>query len=157
VKVAPKGCRQVNKSVPEILRREHEFGLDRPEPYARFRQKVEALKANTMHFLYGRLNGGCSIVGNSCPGRCVTLVHYDGIDRSMLPYIAELPASLKLGRYLPGKRIPVVDNSVLAKEQPDYIILFAWHYADVVIKNLRDSGVKSHLVQLLPKLQVHSL
>ena len=156
VQVAPKGRRRVNSNVSEGLRREREFGLDRAEPYARFRQRVEALKAETMHFLDDRRNAGCRIVGNSCPGRCVTLIHYYGIDRSIIPYIAELPTSLKLGKYLPGKYIPIVDNSILAKEQPDYVVIFAWHYAEAVIKNLRASGVRSHLVQLLPELQVHS-
>jgi hypothetical protein len=157
VQVAPKGLRCVNSSVSELLHDENVFGLAHSEPYEHFRRGVEQLKVKTMHYLYDLLGTGCRIVGNSCPGRCVTLVNYFGIDRAMIPYIAELPNSLKLGYFLPGKQIPIVDNSILVKEQPDYVILFAWHYADAMIKNLRNIGVKSRLIQLLPKLRVHSL
>jgi hypothetical protein len=117
-------------------------------------QGVEALKAETMNFLSDRLASGFRVVGNSCPGRCSTLINYYGIDRGMLPYIAEFPTSLKKGLYLPGKHIPIVDNSILAEEQPDYVVMFAWHYRDEMIKSLRGSGVRSHLVQPLPELQI---
>jgi hypothetical protein len=62
--------------------------------------------------------------------------------------------ALKKGLYLPGKHIPIVDNSILAEEQPDYVVMFAWHYRDEMIKSLRGSGVRSHLVQPLPELQI---
>jgi C-methyltransferase-like protein/putative zinc binding protein/methyltransferase family protein len=154
IQVAPKGRRRVKDSVSELLAQELDYGLDCAEPYARFRQEVEALKAETMNFLSDRLASGFRVVGNSCPGRCSTLINYYGIDRGMLPYIAEFPTSLKKGLYLPGKHIPIVDNSILAEEQPDYVVMFAWHYRDEMIKSLRESGVRSHLVQPLPELQI---
>jgi hypothetical protein len=154
IQVAPKGCRKVQDNVPELLAQERDHGLDRAEVYSRFRVGVEALKAKTMTFLSDRLAAGFRVVGNSCPGRCSTLINYYGIDSGMMPYIAEFPTSLKKGLYLPGKRIPIVDNSILAEEQPDYVVMFAWHYRDEMIKNLRESGVRSHLVQPLPELRI---
>jgi hypothetical protein len=154
IQVAPKGRRRIKDSVSEMLVQELDYGLDRAEPYARFRQEVEALKAETMNFLSDRLASGFHVVGNSCPGRCSTLINYYGIDRGMLPYIAEFPTSLKKGLYFPGKHIPIVDNSILAEEQPDYVVMFAWHYRDEMIKSLHESGVRSHLVQPLPELQI---
>lgn len=154
IQVAPKGRRKVQDTVSELLAQERDYGLDRAEVYSRFRAGVEALKAKTMTFLSDRLAAGFRVVGNSCPGRCSTLINYYGIDRGMMPYIAEFPASLKKGLYLPGKHIPIVDNSILAEEQPDYVVMFAWHYRDEMIKNLRESGVRSHLVQPLPELRI---
>jgi len=154
IQVAAQGRRRAGDSVADLLAQELDYGLDRAEPYARFRKGVEALKGKTMNFLSDRLAAGLRVVGNSCPGRCSTLINYYGIDRSMLPYIAEFPTSLKKGLYLPGKHIPIVDNRILAEEQPDYVVMFAWHYRDEMIRNLRASGVRSHLVQPLPELQV---
>jgi hypothetical protein len=154
IQVARKGRRKVAGSVAKLLAEERDYGLDRAEPYERFRLGVEALKAKTLAFLSDRLAAGDRVVGNSCPGRCSTLVNYYGIDRGMMPYIAELPNSLKKGLYLPGKHIPIVDNKILAEEQPDYIVMFAWHYRDEMIKDLRERGVRSHLVQPLPQLQI---
>jgi hypothetical protein len=93
-----------------------------------------------MRFLCECVESGLRVAGDSCPGRCNTLMHYYGIDRSLIPYIAELPTSLKQGLYLPGKHIPIVDEGILAKEQPDFIIIFAWHYTDVIMGRLRALG-----------------
>ena len=40
----------------------------------------------------------------------------------LMPYIGELPTSLKLGHYLPGKH-PIVNNRRIVEEQPDYPVL----------------------------------
>ena len=71
-----------------------------------------------------------------------------------MPYIAEQPTSLKLGLHLPGKHIPVVNNEVLFREQPDYVVLLAWHYAEPIKKLLRERGLKSKLVVPLPAMRV---
>jgi hypothetical protein len=71
-----------------------------------------------------------------------------------MPYLAEQPTSLKLGLYLPGKHIPVVNNQILIDEQPDYVVLLAWHYATPIAQQLRACGLKSKLVVPLPEVQI---
>jgi hypothetical protein len=61
---------------------------------------------------------------------------------------------LKIGRYLPGKHIPVVNNQILIDEQPDYVVLLAWHYAQPIAQQLRARGLKSKLIVPLPEVQV---
>ena len=83
-----------------------------------------------------------------------TLLNYYGVDSEMLPYLAEQPASLKLGMYLPGKHIPVVNNQRLIDEQPDYVILLAWHYAKPIMQQLKARGLKSDFIIPLPDFTV---
>ena len=47
------------------------------------------------------------------------LVNGTGLDRALMPSIdiGEQPTCLKLGLHLPGKRIPIVENSRLIEEQ----------------------------------------
>jgi hypothetical protein len=71
-----------------------------------------------------------------------------------MPYIAEQPTSLKLGLFLPGKHIPVVNNETLLREQPDYVVLLAWHYAKPIAQLLRERGLKSKLIVPLPEVRV---
>jgi hypothetical protein len=82
------------------------------------------------------------------------LLNYVGIGPHLLPYIAEQPTSLKLGMYVPGVHIPVVEDSVLLKEQPDYVVLLAWHYGRPIGTLLREMGLKSKLVTPLPEVEV---
>jgi hypothetical protein len=56
--------------------------------------------------------------------------------------------------YLPGKHIPIVNNRRIVDEQPDYLVLLAWHFAPAITERVRAEGVKSRLVVPLPELSV---
>jgi len=144
----------ISKNVTELLQEEKDFGLYDLETYTKFANRVKKAKKDFMNFIYEIKKGGKTIVGNSCPGRCVTLLNYYGVGSDLIPLIAEQATSLKLGMYLPGKGIPIVDNAILFKEQPEYVILFAWHYAQPIMEQLREKGLKSKFVIPLPDLTI---
>jgi len=147
-KHAPRG------SVGELLKKEEAFGLYGGAVYKAFRDKVEKARLDFMTLAYEAQAKGQSFVGNSCPGRCSTLINYYGIDHTLMPYICEQPTSLKLGLHLPGKHIPVVDNKKLIEDQPDYVVLLAWHYGEPITEQLRARGLKSKLVLPLPEVTI---
>ena len=144
----------VRDSVAKLLAEEEAFGLYRPEPYEKFRENAKTTRWDLVSMAMDAKRSGASFVGNSCPGRSSTLLNYCGIDRELMPYIAEQPTSLKLGLHLPGKHIPVVDNEILFREQPDYVVLLAWHYWEPISQQLRDRGLESKLVMPLPDVKV---
>jgi SAM-dependent methyltransferase len=59
-----------------------------------------------------------------------------------------------VGNSFPGKHIPIVNNQRLIDEQPDYVVLLAWHYAQPIAEQLRARGLKSKLIQPLPECRV---
>ena len=71
-------------------------------------------------------------------------------------YIAEQSSSLKLGLYMPGKHIPIIDEKIMLKKQPDYVLLLSWHYYENIVKNLRNKGLKSKIIIPLPEIKVLS-
>ena len=144
----------VSENVTAMLNLEEKSGLYKLETYRKFADRVKKAKKDFMNFLLKIKDDGKTIVANSCPGRSVTLLNYYGVDADLIPYIAEQPTSLKLGMFLPGKHIPVVNNEILIKEQPDYVILLAWHYAESIMEQLRARGLKSTFVIPLPDLTV---
>ncbi|MDF2970213.1 MAG: methyltransferase [Microvirga sp.] len=152
--VARRGSRSVESSVGELLNLEVRSGLFEPATYVAFRQRVMENREQLMMLAYEARRAGKGFVGNSCPGRCSTLLNYYGMTRDLMPYLAEQPTSLKLGLYLPGKHIPVVVNDRLIEEQPDYVVLLAWHYAEPIAQQLRARGVSSKLVMPLPTVRI---
>ena len=146
--------RFVSENVTALLNLEEKSGLYKLETYKKFAARVKKAKKDFMNFIFKIKEEGKTIVANSCPGRSVTLLNYYGVDSDLIPYIAEQPTSLKLGMYLPGKHMPIVDNEILIKEQPDYVILLAWHYAEPIIKQLKDRGLRSNFIIPLPDLQI---
>lgn len=146
--------RTVSENVNNLLDLEEKSGLYILDTYQKFANRVKRAKKDFLNLMIDIEKNNKTIVGNSCPGRCVTLLNYYGVDSEMISYIAEQPSSLKLEKFLPGKHIPIVNNEILITEQPDYVILLAWHYAEPIMNQLRARGLKSKFVIPLPDLQV---
>jgi hypothetical protein len=152
--IARKGVCPVAPAVGELLALEDRVGLHTPQSWQEFRTRVHENRDRFMEFAYGVCRQGKQLVGNSCPGRGATLLNFYGVTPEMMPYIGELPTSLKLGRYLPGKHIPIVNNRRIVEEQPEYLVLLAWHYTEPIIQRLRSEGVRSTLVTPLPEFTI---
>ena len=61
----------------------------------------------------------------------------------------------KQGKYLPGSRIPIIDESRLSEVKPDYIVIFPWNLKSEVMEQLnytRSWGAK--FVTAVPELTI---
>jgi hypothetical protein len=93
---------------------------------------------------------GARICGISAPSRASTLVNYLGLDAAIIDYVCEIAGSLKIGKYMPGTSIPVVEEARLFADQPECAIIFSWHIADELAPKLRANGYRGKLVTPLP-------
>jgi hypothetical protein len=152
--VAVEGHRPVNPRVKELADLEVRRGLFLPARWDRWREAVQYARSQMMEYLYVGTRQGKSFAGCSAPGRASTMINYYGIGPDLVRYLGELPDSLKLGKFVPGARIPIIENKALIEDQPDYVVLFAWHYADVIADRLRREGLKSKLLVPLPEVRV---
>ncbi|MFA6095221.1 MAG: class I SAM-dependent methyltransferase [Candidatus Paceibacterota bacterium] len=133
-----------SQAVRDLLKREEEMGLAKAETYLAFSKKVFLNKEKLMKFLKDMKKSGKKIVGYGAPGKGNTLLNYYGIGPDILDFITDTTPQ-KQGTYTPGMHIPVVHPDRLKSEQPDYILLLSWNYADAILakeKALRDQGVK---------------
>ena len=125
-------------------------GSDLRHALEQFRTRVIQSKLD-LHKLFADIKRvGHRIVGISAPSRASTLINYVGIDDGIVDYLCEVKGSLKIGKYLPGTLIPVVDESRLFDDQPEYAMVFSWHIADELIPKLRDLGYKGRLHRSAP-------
>jgi hypothetical protein len=93
-------------------------------------------------------------VGIGATARATTVINYCGLDVEDVPYVVEVAGSDKIGHYVPGTRIPVVNEAVLFG--PDYplrTILFSWHLADRIVPTLRGLGYVGEITVPLPHLE----
>lgn len=146
--------KKVSPEVKKLLEQEKKFGLDKKATFIKFADRVKKARLQFMDFLIKTKKTGKHIVGNSCPARSSTLLNYYGVDSELLPYLAEQPTSLKLNMYLPGKHIPIVNNQRLLDEQPDYVVILAWHYAKPIMEQLKARGLKSDFIIPLPDFRL---
>jgi hypothetical protein len=93
---------------------------------------------------------GHKIYGIGAPSRASTLIHYVGLDDGILDCVLEIKGSLKIGKYMPGTLIPVLEESRLYTDQPEYVLLLSWHIAEELIPKLREKGYKGKYICPLP-------
>jgi C-methyltransferase C-terminal domain/Methyltransferase domain/Putative zinc binding domain len=119
-----------------------------------FRRDVVASKLKLLTLIAEIKAAGRSICAIGAPSRAATLVQYVGLDADVIDYVCERRGSLKLGKYLPGTLIPVVDEARLYAEQPDYALLLSWHLTDGLVAALRTKGYHGQFIVPLPAPQV---
>jgi hypothetical protein len=152
VYAAGKGKRPVDESVPRILATEEaELG---PERLARFRSGVVRSKLALYALLKDIVAAGDHVYGVGAPSRASTLINYVGLDEGILDCVVEISGSYKIGKYIPGTLIPVVDEVRLLKDQPRYAMLLSWHIADELIPKLTAAGFRGDYIVPLPEPRI---
>jgi hypothetical protein len=146
-----KGKHTITPEVKKLLKIEEDVGLFDPQGWKKFRQRVVEQKRKFLDLVQKVKKQGLKLVADSCPTRGVVLLNYYGLD---LPYVAQLPGTEKVGKYIPGTHTPIVSNDLILKDEPDYILILAWHYSDYIIKNWRAKGVKAKFIVPLPEFQI---
>ncbi|MBI3444201.1 MAG: class I SAM-dependent methyltransferase [Magnetospirillum sp.] len=152
---AAKGKNQpVKPAVAALLAEEEAFGLYGSEVFTRFAAQVRKSRQDLQRLAIQAKDEGKTMVGVGCPGRAATLLGYCAMDSELMPYIAEQSTSLKLGMFLPGQHIEIVDEQRMFDEQPEYAVMLSWHYWEPIVAKLRQKGLKSKIVLPLPELRI---
>ncbi len=149
VYAAQRGTHKVQNSVSGMLAAEPR-GDAMAKRLASFRGDVVLSKLRLLAMLRDLKEAGARIAGISAPSRASTLVNYVGLEEGIVEYVCEIPGSLKIGRYMPGTQIPVVDETRLYSDQPDCAVIFSWHIADELAPKLRAKGFRGQLITPLP-------
>jgi methylation protein EvaC len=90
---------------------------------------------------------GEKVVGLGAPAKASTVCNYCRLGPDLVDYVTEINP-LRIGMFLPGVHIPIVDEELLFTdpEPADAGILFAWNYADEIVPKLRDRGFTGEIV-----------
>lgn len=138
-----------HSSVNNILKYEKKF-LNH-KSFNEFKKKVVLSKINLYSLLKNLKSKNKKIFGVGAPSRAATLVNYVGLNEDMIKYILEIKGSYKIGKYMPGTNIPIVEENIFKKEKPDYLLLLSWHISKSLIKNFKNKGFKGKFIIPLPK------
>ena len=153
------GCLQNSKheisdNVEKILNDEIEMGLMDINIYEKFQSKADTIKNTFVQFLLNAKHENKVVAGYGAAAKGNTLINYAGIKRDMINFVCDAAIS-KIGKYLPGSHIPILDPKVLKSKHVDYLIIFPWNISCEIIeqnKELSESGTK--FVTIIPELKI---
>lgn len=151
---ADTGCRPRQARVDTLLQRERAGGLETPAAYADFQVRAETIRQALLRFLLQARRRGRQVVGYGAAAKGNTLLNYAGVRPDLLPYVVDRNPA-KQGRYLPGSRIPIVDESRLAETRPEYVLILPWNLRDEVMRQLEEIRAwRGRFVTAVPRLQL---
>ncbi|MFC1957673.1 class I SAM-dependent methyltransferase [Chloroflexota bacterium] len=156
VYASKKGNYKVRDTVSALLDKEKQRILDK-EKLLEFKDKVVMSKLELHALLRDIKKRGKHIYGIGAPSRASTLINYVGVDDGILDYVVEIKGSHKIGKYIPGTLIPVVEESKLFEDQPEYALLLSWHIADELAPKLTEKGFKGSFIVPLPSPRILEL
>lgn len=137
VHVARNGQHKVTGAVADMLAREERMSLYSDRVLDGFAEAVRRNRHDLKSLLHGLKSQGKRIAAVSAPAKGMTLLNYCRIGRETLDFVTE-KSTLKIGRFTPGTHIPVLPDSELLQQRPDYALLLAWNFAEEIMHNLRE-------------------
>ena len=140
--------------VSELQHVEQNAGITNLDYYQKFQSDAESVKNQFLSFLIEQKKAGKSVAAYGAAAKGCTLLNYAGVKPDLLPYVIDASPH-KQGKYLPGSRIPVLDESALKANKPDFIIILPWNLKSEIIGQLdyvRAWGGK--FVCAVPKLEI---
>lgn len=72
---------------------------------------------------------GKKVFGYGCPARLSTITNFAGVDSNLLPGVVD-DSPLKIGRFSPGKHIPILASSEASES--DVFVVFAYEYINSI-------------------------
>jgi len=143
----------VRPSVAAMLQEEQVVGIG-IERLAAFSRDVMLSKLALYMLLSDIKKGGGRIYGIGAPSRASTLINYVGLDDEIVDCVLEVPGSYKNNKYMPGTLIPVMEESRLFSDQPEYALLLSWHIAEELMPKLRQKGFGGKFIVPLPSPRI---
>ncbi len=127
-------------SVSEFRDREAAAGLDGPDAYAAFSERVRGVKRALLKLLIGLKDEGRSIVAYGAPAKGVTLLNYCGIGGDFLDFAVDRNPH-KQGMLMPGVALPVHAPEQIFEARPDYVLILPWNLKDEIVEQMQ--GIRS--------------
>lgn len=141
-------------AVGRVLAEEVQAGVASLAFYKDFQTRAERLKDDFVSFLIEAKRKGHRVCAYGAAAKGNTLLNFAGVRSDLIAFVVDRSPG-KLGRFMPGSRIPIVDESRLEAASPHYIVILPWNLEhEVKVQLAHTQRWNAKLVTAVPKLKV---
>jgi len=129
------GGRPMSEAVGRVLDDEVAAGLTSAAGYEGFQARIDKVKDDFVSFLIEARRAGRKVAAYGAAAKGNTLMNYAGVRPDLIAYVVDRNPA-KQGRFMPGSRIPIVDEEHLRADRPDDVVLLPWNLRDELTAQL---------------------
>lgn len=116
----------LTRRAQKIIDNEKLEGFLSEDAYKGFQEKAEKVKNDFVTFLIEAKNMNKKVIGFGAAAKGNTLINFSGIRADLISAVVDSNPA-KQGKYLPGSRIPIINEETMKKEKPDYLVILPWN------------------------------
>ena len=156
-------CKEESRHKPDDVllrwfrRQERHWALDTPEPFRAFERDVYAHREDLTSLVSALVDSGKSVMGLGASTKGNVLLQLCGFGPEQISCVGEVNED-KFGRVTPGTRIPILPDTEIVAQEPDYLLVLPWHFREGIIRkeeSYMNSGGK--LIFPLPEIEIVGL
>lgn len=122
-----------DESVREFLHSEASNQVDALVYYESFSARVAEIKSALLQLLTALKAERKTIAAYGAAAKGSTLANCVGIGPDLVDFVVDRNTH-KQGLYTPGTHLPIREPAALLESMPDFLLLFAWNYADEIVE-----------------------
>lgn len=154
VQHATSGGHSCSDKVNEIITREQMAGMRDSTFYSSFQAKAEKVKDDLLSFLIEAKRQGKKVAAYGAAAKGNTLLNFAGVRPDLLAYVMDKNPA-KQGKFMPGSRIPIVNENRLKETRPDHVLILPWNLKPEIMEQLSYIREwKGTFVTAVPRLEV---
>jgi SAM-dependent methyltransferase len=131
----------ISTKVLDRLKFEENVGLTSFEYFKNFSNIVKNHISSLKTVVDNIKNQNLKIIGYGASGRGNVLINVCKFNSSDISYIID-ESPERYNRYVGSTDIPIVNKNILDVDSPDYILIFAWNYSDMIMEKLKNKNYK---------------
>ena len=131
--IARSNQRIIKANVKRLINKEKKLKLNKIDTCYKFKKSCEISKKNFVKKLNDYKAKGKKIAGYAASAKSTTVFNYCNIGSNLVNYIADSTKE-KIGKFSPGKHIPIVSINHFRKHPPDIAILCSWNHKNEITR-----------------------
>ncbi|SMC87604.1 class I SAM-dependent methyltransferase [Rhizobium sp. RU36D] len=113
-------------NVDRVLAEEAAAGLLDADSYGAFQRAAERVRNDFLEFLIDCQRSNISVAAYGAAAKGNTLLNFAGVKADMMSFVVDKNPA-KQGQFMPGSRIPIMDESAIREQKPQRIVILPWN------------------------------
>ncbi len=127
--------RIIMSSVQELIDLEEKYGMYNRESYRKYEKKIEQVRRKNRDLIHELSSQGKTIAAYGASATTTVLTYHFDLGDIVKFIVDDNP--LRQGLFSPGYHIPVVSADAIYEQKPDYVLLLAWRFSNLIIQKHR--------------------